>query len=117
MHIDKQKLYKREKQNVEQGIEQSGEKIKQSSLATGQKRDDEDESQNNNSSVDYHAQEIIKLDADDQVEHLVKIATSKSPYLAIEIAKHLQNNYVLAELHSDLTEEKVRDILFEKGLL
>jgi hypothetical protein len=114
-NMDKQELYRTEKENIEKKIEKSGEKIKQSSPVVSKKGDDEDESQS--SSVDYHAREIIKLNADDQVRHLIKIATNKNPYLAIEVAKHLQNNYVLAELHSDLTEEKIRNILLEKGLL
>jgi hypothetical protein len=115
-NIDKQKLYKTEQKNIEKGIEKSGEKIRQSSSVGSRKGDNGGDDQNNDS-VDYHAKEIIKLNADDQIRHLMKIATNKNPYLAIEVAKHLQDNYVLAELHSDLTEEKFRSILLEKGFL
>jgi hypothetical protein len=115
-NIDKQKLYKTEQKNIEKGIEKSGEKIRQSS-SVGSRKGDNGGYDQNNDSVDYHAKEIIKLNADDQIRHLMKIATNKNPYLAIEVAKHLQDNYVLAELHSDLTEEKFRSILLEKGFL
>ena len=115
--IDKQQLYITEQQKVEQAIEKSGEKLKQD-IPTDTQSDDDKQLQNNDSdNIDRYAREIIKLDADDQVAHLVQIATTKSPYLAIEIAKHLRNNYVLAELHSDLTEEKMQQMLIEKGLL
>ncbi len=114
---DKESLYKSEKENVERQLEKTGERIKQVLTPGLRKTKKSKPSRQDSSDVDYHAKKIIKLDADEQVDHLVKVAVNRSPYLAIEIAKHLQNNYVLAELHSDLTEDKVRNILLEKGLL
>ncbi len=106
----KQELYKKEEQKVEQAIERTGEKLKQG-VPTAQTDDDKGEE------VQVQAKEIAKLDANDQVSHLVQIAETKNPYLALRIAKHLNDNYVLDELHSDLTEDKMRELFISKGLL
>ena len=109
-NITKQELYKKEEQRVEQAIEKTGEKLKQGVPTT---QTDED----NGEDVQVQAKEIAKLDANDQVNHLVQIAETKNPYLALRIAKHLNDNYVLDELHSDLTEDKMRELFVKKGLL
>ncbi len=106
----KQELYKKEEQKIEQAIERTGEKLKQG-VPTAPTDDDKGEE------VQVQAKEIAKLDANDQVGHLVQIAETKNPYLALRIAKHLNDNYVLDELHSDLTEDKMRELFISKGLL
>ena len=106
---NKQELYKKEERKVEQAIERTGEKLQQS----GSKDDDSDEQEE----VKYHADEVSKMNADDQVEYLVQVAINKDPYLAIRIAQEVQSNYVLSETYSDLTEDKVRNVLIEKKLL
>jgi len=106
---NKQELYKKEEQKVEQAIERTGEKLQQSSPTD----DDSDEQEE----IKYHADEVSKMNADDQVEYLVQVAINKDPYLAIRIAQEIQNNYVLSETYSDLTEDKVRNVLIEKKLL
>lgn len=110
---DKEKLYKDEKKRVERAVEQSGERLKQGSTTVS----DDDDQPAEKQTIDLHAKEIVSMDAKDQIVHLVQIAATKDPYLAVKIAKHLEDNYVLAELHSDLTEDKVRKILLEKGFL
>ncbi len=107
---NKEKLYKTEKQRIEQAIERSGEKLRQGTSAT--------QSINQNQiEIQTSAKEIAEMDANDQVEHLLQIAQTKDPYLALQIAKHLRDNYVLSELHSDLTEDKMRELFVSKGLL
>ena len=108
---DQQELYKEEEKKVEQAIERSGEKLKQG-VPTNTTTND-----NNIVEIQSSAKEIAKMDADDQVNHLLKIAETKNPYLALQIAKHLRDNYVLSELHSDLTEDKMRELFISKGLL
>ena len=107
--------YKKEERKVEQAIEQSGEKLR---TQTSTNSDDSDEDQSVDiRDVEKSIDEMKKLDVDEQVEHLVQVAVYKDPILAIGIAKHLNDNYILDKLHSDLTEDKVRDILDQKGLL
>ncbi len=108
-----EELYKKEEKKVEQAIEKSGEKLK--SHTTTIKNGDEQDVDIRD--VEKSINEMKKLDVDDQVDHLVQVAIHQSPVLAISIAKELQNNYILAEVHSDLTEDKIRDILKEKGLM
>ena len=109
---DTQELYKKDERKIERAIERSGEKLKQATSAT-RSGDDEDEDED----IQTQAKEIAKLDADDQVNHLIKIAERKNPYLALRIAKHLNDNYVLDELHSDLTEDRMRELFINKGFL
>jgi hypothetical protein len=109
-------VYKQDEKKVEQVIERSGEKLQQKTSSTTSS-DDSDDTSNVNSDIEYHIDEMKKLDVDDQVDHLVRVATQKSPILAMSIARHLQDNYILNEVHSDLTEDKIRNILDEKGLL
>jgi hypothetical protein len=112
--VDKE-LYKTEEKKAEQAIEQSGEKLKtQTSISS----DDSDEDQSVDiRDIEKNIDEMKKLDVNDQIDHLVQVAVHKDPVLAIGIAKHLNDNYILDELHSDLTEDKIRDILDQKGLL
>lgn len=112
--VDK-KLYKNEEKKTEQAIEQSGKKLK---AHTSSNSDDSDDDQSVDiRDIEKNIDEMKKLDIDEQVEHLVQVAVHKDPVLAIGIAKHLNDNYILDELHSDLTEDKIRDILDQKGLL
>jgi len=110
--IDKE-LYKTEEKRVEQAIEKSGEKLKTKTPTKSNDDDQEVDIRDVEKSID----EMKKLDVEDQINHLVQVAIHKDPILAIGIAKHLNDNYILDELHSDLTEDKIRDILDQKGLL
>ena len=112
--VDKE-LYKSEEKKTEQAIEKSGEKLK-AQTSTSSNNDTDDQSVDIRD-VEKNIDEMKKLDVGEQVEHLVQVAIHKDPVLAIGIAKHLNDNYILDELHSDLTEDKIRDILDQKGLL
>ena len=107
--------YKKEERKVEQVIERSSEKLRTQTSTNG---DDSDEDQSVDiRDVEKSIDEMKKLDVDEQVEHLIQVAVHKDPILAIGIAKHLNDNYILDKLHGDLTEDKVRDVLDKKGLL
>jgi len=68
--------------------------------------------------VSRHAKEIGGLEgADQQIEKLIQLAQNEDPFMAIKVAKHLDDNFVLDQLHDGLLEEKTRKILVEKGLL
>ncbi|MEA2007407.1 MAG: hypothetical protein U9O20_04600 [Patescibacteria group bacterium] len=68
--------------------------------------------------VSRHAKEIGDLDdADQQVEKLVQLAQNEDPFVAIKVAQHLDDNFVLDQLHDGLLEEKTRKVLVDKGLL
>ncbi len=108
-------LYKAEEKKAEQAIEKSGEKLR-AQTSTSSNNDTDDQSVDIRD-VEKNIDEMKKLDVSEQVEHLVQVAIHKDPILAIGIAKHLNDNYILDRLHSDLTEDKIRDILDEKGLL
>ncbi len=112
-------FYQQDKKRTAEMIEKSGEKLK-TQTSTNSNDDTDDDA--NQQSIDIHdikknIDEMKKLDIDEQVEYLVQVAIHKNPVLAIGIAKHLNSNYLLDELHSDLTEDKIRDILDKKGLL
>ena len=112
--VDKE-LYKSEEKKTEQAIEKSGEKLKAQTSTSS--NDDTDDQSVDIRDIEKNIDEMKKLDVGEQVEHLVQVAIHKDPVLAIGIAKHLNDNYILDELHSDLTEDKIRDILDQKGLL
>ena len=112
--VDKE-FYKSEEKKAEQAIEKSGEKLRAQTSTSSD--DDTDDQLVDICDVEKNIDEMKKLDVDEQVEHLVQVAIHKDPVLAIGIAKHLNDNYILDELHSDLTEDKIRDILDQKGLL
>ncbi len=68
--------------------------------------------------VMQHVESSAKVeDAQEQVDRLIDLAKHENPFLAIKVAKHLDNNYVLDSVHDELLEEKTRKILIEKGLL
>ncbi len=111
-------FYAQKERSVERSVEQSSEKYQpNSSVSDNGVTDDDDEEEVSAGSIDQYAKEIVQLDADDQIDRLVQVAITKSPYVAIEVAKHLNDNYVLAGLHSDLNEDRIRDILVRKGFV
>lgn len=61
--------------------------------------------------------ELKGLDQENQVKTLVDLTFQKSPDFAIEIAKRLNNAYVLDELHKKLTEDESYKELVEKKKL
>lgn len=67
--------------------------------------------------VDSDAQKIIlKTDADSKVSQLVDLATTKGVAYAVKVARHLDDFYVLDQLHDDLAN-KLYESLKEKGLI
>lgn len=113
--VDKEIYRKKEEEKAEQAIERSNKKLQQKT-ATQKDDDSRDNQVVNIDDVEKHIDEMKKLDVDDQIGYLMQIATGKDPILAISIAKHLNDNYILDELHSDLTEDKIRKVLIEKKL-
>lgn len=68
--------------------------------------------------VRHHAEGIQEIDnAEEQIDKIVTLASSKDPYFAIKVAQHLDDNFVLDQVHDELIEDQVRSVLVEKGLL
>ncbi len=79
---------------------------------------DGDDSKEKKQQIAFHAEDISKLEnADHQVEKLVELAEQKDPYVAVKVAKKMDDNYVIDRMHDELVEDKVRKVLIEKGLL
>ena len=69
-------------------------------------------------SVEIHAKDISLIkDIEQQIEKIVQLAVQKDPYVAIKVAKHLDENYILDQVHDKLREDEVRKILIDKKLL
>jgi len=67
--------------------------------------------------ANYAANVAALSDAESQVEKLIELAEQIGPLKAIEVARHLDDNYVMDKLHDGLLEDRIRAILEEKGLL
>ncbi len=68
--------------------------------------------------VSQDADEVAnKADTQAQVQHLVDIAINKGVVHAVNVAKHLENNYVLDTFHDKMMAEELHDALVEKGML
>ena len=116
-----------QKQELHEVIEKNKEEIKrqekfsevaktatQKPAAKDEGYDDEEKKQQ----ARQHAKEIAGIDdAEIQVDKVIELATSKDPYFAIKVAQHLDDNYLLDQVHDELVEDKVRNVLIEKGLL
>lgn len=79
-------------------------KTQQQSLGTAAVKQDADEVAN-------------KTDAEAQVQHLVDIAINKGIVHAVDVAKHLENNYVLDTFHDKMMADELHDALVKKGML
>lgn len=68
--------------------------------------------------VQKHVNEVMAIeDAGQQVQRIVELASSKDPFFAIKVAQQLDDNFVLDQVHDELIEDQVRNILIDKGLL
>jgi len=58
-----------------------------------------------------------KQDAESQIQHLVDIALEKGVMHAVNVAKHLEDNYVLDMFHDKLLSDELHEALMKKGLI
>lgn len=77
-----------------------------------------DDKTGNDDSIDDEAEVISKeKDVANKVQSLVAIAENKGVVHAVKVAKHLEDNYVLDELHDKLLSDELHQALMEKGLI
>mgnify|MGYP006877896640 CR=1 FL=1 len=57
------------------------------------------------------------MDMESRVNNLVDIAMQKGVMHAVKVAKHLDDNYVLDELHDRMVADELHDALMKKGLI
>lgn len=87
------------------------EKIQKSTPA----KDDADEEKPD---VKEHARQVYQInDPKQQIEKIIQIAITHDPIHAIKVAQHLDDNYILNEIHDRLVEDQVREELIKRGLL
>lgn len=68
--------------------------------------------------IKKHADEVVAIsDPELQIQRIVELAVGKDPFYAIRLAKHLDDNYIMNEVHDRLVEEKVREQLIANGLI
>jgi len=79
------------------------------------------QSNNDNASddaVDDEAQVINReKDVETKIQSLVGLAENKGVVYAVKVARHLEDNYMLDELHDRLLGEELHDALLKKGLI
>ncbi len=63
------------------------------------------------------AKTALKQDAESQIQHLVDIALEKGVIHAVNVAKHLEDNYVLDMFHDKLLSDELHEALMKKGLI
>lgn len=129
---DKSKLEEIIKQNQEMvkkselSIEKAQERLAETPTPVSVVKDDDDDDKKNKRDaeekqkehVKFHAKDVTSLDnPEDQILKIVELASTKDPYFAIKVAKHIDNNYILDKVHDRLTEDQVREALVKKGLL
>jgi len=114
-HDELHEIMKKNKEEVkrrEQSIDVARKQIEENAPkpSTTDKADKQD--------VKKQADEIMAIqDADQQIQRVVELATQKDPFFAIKVAQELDDNFVLDQVHDELIEDKVRNILVDKGLL
>jgi len=70
------------------------------------------------SQVESDAQAIGKeIDIESRVKNLVDIAMQKGVVHAVNVARHIDNNYILDEFHDKMMADELHDALLEKGLI
>jgi hypothetical protein len=107
MEKNKEEIKKSEK-TIEIAREQIEKKAPSSSSASSADKQD----------VKKHVDEVMAIeDASLQVQRVVELASSKDPFFAIKVAQQLDDNFVLDQVHDELIEDQVRNILIDKGLL
>lgn len=63
------------------------------------------------------ARTSLKQNAESQIQHLVDIALEKGVIHAVNVAKHLEDNYVLDMFHDKLLSDELHEALMKKGLI
>ena len=58
-----------------------------------------------------------KLDYESKITHLVQLAETKGVAHAVKVAQHLEDNYLLDELHDRLLADDLYNALVKKGLI
>jgi len=58
-----------------------------------------------------------EADVNGRVERLVDLAMQKGVVHAVKVAQHLDDNYMLDELHDKLMADELHDALMQKGLI
>ena len=107
MEKNKEEIKKTEK-TIEAAREQIDQKAPSASPGAGDNKED----------VKKHADEVMAIeDAGQQIQRIVELASSKDPFFAIKVAQQLDDNFVLDQVHDELIEDQVRNILIDKGLL
>ena len=70
------------------------------------------------SSVQEDAQKASEeIDIESKINNLVKLAMEKGVFHAVKVARHLEDNYVLDELHDRLLGDELHNELVKKGLI
>lgn len=60
---------------------------------------------------------VEKNDAESQVAHLVDIAQQKGVFHAVNVARHMEDNYILDTFHDRLLADELHDALVAKGMI
>ncbi len=58
-----------------------------------------------------------EADVEGRVKRLVDLAMQKGVVHAVQVARHLDDNYVLDELHDKLVADELHEALMKKGLI
>lgn len=119
-----EKMIKRNQKMVHESeitaVERAQEQILQSApvTTTVKEEDSKESAEKQKEHVKFHARDIASFEnPEDQIAKIVELASSKDPYFAIKVARHIDNNYILDRVHDGLTESQVREALIKKGLL
>ncbi|HAT73882.1 MAG: hypothetical protein US30_C0004G0019 [Candidatus Moranbacteria bacterium GW2011_GWF2_36_839] len=57
------------------------------------------------------------IDAESKIENLIKIAQAKSIAHAVNVARHMEDNYILDEFHDRMLGEELHNALVAKGMI
>lgn len=113
---EKKEMMEKESLEKEREIMQQFDKEKQLQPTPAAAPNEEDEAEK--AAVKKHAEEIYAItDPAQQIEKIIQLATTRDPYYAVKVAQHLDDNYILNEVHDGLVEDKVRLELIKRGLL
>jgi len=58
-----------------------------------------------------------KMDIEGKIQHLVDLALLKGVLHSVNVARHMEDNYVLDMLHDKLLADELHDALLKKGLI
>ena len=66
--------------------------------------------------IQQHVKQIKNLDQENQVKRLCDLAFAKNLNFAIQVARNLDNAYVLDEFHDALVDQLYRELVAKKKL-